>query len=214
MESIQNFLDYLAGTIFGAIGSLLQGWGQALSPYLPDIGAAALVAFAFYVILLIAGGLVAILARNLVRAMMGLVLTLLGVAGLYLLLAAPLLAFMQLLIYVGAVCVLIFFAIMLTRNTPDGEEARWPSPGRLALAVLAALSLLGTIAPLLIWHVQKIPARLPQSLDSAYLGYHLLREDVLPFELISIILLAAMAGAVFLAFRRPGASPGGPGGQL
>ncbi len=63
----------------------------------------------------------AVLARSLVRALSGLIVTLFGVAGMYLLMAAPFIAFMQILIYVGAVTVLIFFAIMLTR-TSEGES--------------------------------------------------------------------------------------------
>jgi threonine/homoserine/homoserine lactone efflux protein len=76
--------------------------------------------------------------------MVGLIATLLGVAGMYMLLNAQFMALMQILIYVGAVCVLIFFAIMLTRADAGGEEAEsapapeppgpWCCPGRPGLA--------------------------------------------------------------------------------
>ncbi len=64
------------------------------------------------------------LARSLVRSLVGLVATLFGVAGLYMLMAAPFIAFMQILIYVGGVSVLIFFAIMLTHAAPTGDESK------------------------------------------------------------------------------------------
>ena len=93
--------------------------------------------FGLYCVVILGGGLVAVLARSLVRAMVGLVLTLFGVAGMYLLVAAPFIALMQLLIYVGAVTILIFFAIMLT-SAPAGREEQkprlvrqgFPGPGR------------------------------------------------------------------------------------
>ncbi|MDR2460036.1 MAG: NADH-quinone oxidoreductase subunit J [Deltaproteobacteria bacterium] len=172
-----------------------------MEPYLPELSWVAYLAFAIYVLIILAGGFMSILCRNLVRAMMGLVLTFLGVAGMYLLLASPFLAFMQLLIYVGAVCVLIFFAIMLTRNVSDGEEAHWPTLGALGYGLLALLAPLGVIGPLIIMHAGKIPVQVPVENPTGELGEGLLSDYVLPFELISIILLVAMAGAVYLAFR-------------
>ncbi|MDR3154783.1 MAG: NADH-quinone oxidoreductase subunit J [Deltaproteobacteria bacterium] len=190
---IQTVLDYVASPI-----RALQEW---LSEYLPGDEWAAYLAFAFYVILILSGGLGAILSRNLIRAMLGLVLTFLGVAGMYLLLASPFLAFMQLLIYVGAICVLIFFAVMLTRNTDGGEESRLPSLGSLFYGLLAFLAPLAVAGPLIVMYAGKVQVETPQTVPSGKLGAGLLSSYVLPFELISIILLVAMAGAVYLAFR-------------
>ena len=75
--------------------------------------ALALIAYGFYLALILVGGLAAVRSRNLVRALLGLILTLFGVAGMYFLMAAPFMALMQILIYVGAVSVLIAFAVML-----------------------------------------------------------------------------------------------------
>ncbi|MDR2422599.1 MAG: NADH-quinone oxidoreductase subunit J [Deltaproteobacteria bacterium] len=122
---------------------------------------AAGLAFTFYVLLILAGGFTAVLSRNLVRATLGLIVTFLGVAGMYLLLASPFLAFMQLLIYVGAVCVLIFFAIMLTKNTSDGDEARWPRPGNAVLGLLAGLAPLAVAGPIIVKGTQAIKTRNP-----------------------------------------------------
>jgi NADH:ubiquinone oxidoreductase subunit 6 (subunit J) len=77
------------------------------------------IAFAFYALIIAGGAVLAVGAKNLVRALVGLVLTLFGVAGMYLLMSAPVVAFMQILIYVGAVSVLIFIAVMLVRTGPD-----------------------------------------------------------------------------------------------
>ena len=89
-------------------------------------------AFGLYLLLIIVGGLAAIMAKSLVRALVGLIMTLFGVAGMYFLMAAPFIALMQILIYVGAVSVLIFFAIMLTRTAHGeaGMENSSPKPGR------------------------------------------------------------------------------------
>jgi NADH-quinone oxidoreductase subunit J len=190
---IDSVLNYITGFI---------NWiGGFISPYLPEAHWAAYLAFALYVLIIIGGGLLAILARNLVRAMLGLVLTFLGVAGMYLLLSSPFLAFMQLLIYVGAVCVLIFFAIMLTQNYSEGEESKLPPASAIFYGLIALLAPLGVIAPFIIIYGSKIENKLPDPTKTEVLGEGLLREYVLPFELISIILLVAMAGAVYLAFR-------------
>jgi len=160
-------------------------------------------AFAFYVLLIVGGGLAAALSRHLVRALIGLVLTFLGVAGLYLLLASPFLAFMQLLIYVGAVCVLIFFAIMLVKNTQTGEEAHSPGLCQIFGSLSAALAPLALFAPLIATRAGEFGITgLPQEAPVADLGHGLLSYYLLPFELISIILLVAMAGGVLLVWDR------------
>jgi NADH-quinone oxidoreductase subunit J len=182
---------------FDALEALIAGW-------LPGQQVAAVAAFAFYVLVMLAGGLMAIGCRNLVRAMLGLVLTFLGVAGMYLLLASPFLAFMQLLIYVGAVCVLIFFAIMLTKNTGEGEESKLPSPATAVYGILAGLLPLLVLGPLVVAGADRLPQVAYGQTDTRLLGEGLITRDVVGFELISIILLVAMAGAVFLAWRKPG----------
>src|SRR3974390_1905054 len=93
------------------------------------------IAFAFYVVIIAAGAVMAVGAKNLVRALVGLILTLFGVAGMYFLMAAPLVALMQLLIYVGAVSVLIFIAVMLVKIGPEGEETKSKSPRQFLLAL-------------------------------------------------------------------------------
>lgn len=169
---------------------MLPEWGHMTLAYL---------AFALYLGLIAAGGLAAVLSRNLVRAMMGLVITFMGVAGMYLLMASPFLAFMQLLIYVGAISVLIFFAIRYVNNTSSGEEMHMPSLGQLGGAALAALAALALFAPVIILNAgKKAVDALPTETPLPELGEGLLSYYVVPFELISVILLVAMAGGVFL----------------
>ena len=186
-----------------ASSSFLQEWGEMIIPGLAhDIMAYA--AYALYVLLILAGGLVAVLARNLVRAMMGLVVTFMGVAGMYLLMASPFMAFMQLLIYIGAICVLIFFAIMLVKNTATGEEMHPPHLGQIFWALTAGFAPLALFGPVILLHAGKlnIPGYTPVETPLAELGEGLLNYYVVPFELISMVLLVAMAGGVLLAWDK------------
>jgi NADH-quinone oxidoreductase subunit J len=159
------------------------------------------IAFAVYVVIIAGGAILAVGAKNLVRALVGLVLTLFGVAGMYLLMSAPVVAFMQILIYVGAVSVLIFIAIMLVRTGPEGDEAG-PRPPRQLL-----YALFGLAAPALILGgtMIKRPVKstfTPAQVSVSQLGQGLLGSYTLAFELISVVLLVAMAGAVLVAFER------------
>jgi len=161
-------------------------------------------AFGFYLLLIIVGGLAAIMAKSLVRALVGLIMTLFGVAGMYFLMAATFIALMQILIYIGAVSVLIFFSIMLTR-VPDGEagmenSSRKPS-GRILLTMVTALMpafILGAIV------IRNCPPalKLKPETSLAELGKFLTGPYSLAFELISVVLFVAMAGAVLLGFER------------
>lgn len=180
----------------------IQEWNEMV---LPAMGQEILgyLAFALYALFLVSGGLVAVLAQNLVRALIGLVVTFLGVAGMYLLLASPFMAFMQLLIYVGAICILIFFSIMLVKNTSTGEETYWPSLSQLALAGTAALGVLALFGPVIFLNAGRFNMTgIPTETPLEALGEGLLSYYVIPFELISIVLLVSMAGGVFLAWDR------------
>ncbi|MDL2272014.1 NADH-quinone oxidoreductase subunit J [Desulfovibrio sp. OttesenSCG-928-I05] len=161
----------------------------------------AYLAFALYFCLIIGGGLMAVFCSNLVRALVGLIATLLGVAGMYLLMQSPFLAFMQILIYVGAVCVIIFFALMMTAGGNENEDGTPIPLGKYARSFLAAIMPLSVLLPVIFLHPVD-SADSPVATPLAELGRGLTEDFVLPFELISIILLIAMAGAVFLAWER------------
>nr|WP_027180461.1 NADH-quinone oxidoreductase subunit J [Maridesulfovibrio bastinii] len=160
-------------------------------------------AFVVYAVFVLGGGCLAVGAHSLVRALVGLICSLLGVAGMYMLLAAPFMAFMQILIYVGAVCVLVFFAVMLTRADAGGEEAGARKPVKAFLSSLAFISPV-FILGLVIVNFQPASKAIPVEVPLAELGQGLLGDYTLAFELISVVLLAAMAGAVLLTFEKRG----------
>jgi NADH-quinone oxidoreductase subunit J len=162
-------------------------------------------AYGLYLVLILAGGWAAVRCRNLVRALLGLIMTLFGVAGMYFLMAAPFMALMQILIYVGAVSVLIFFAIMLTR-APGGEAGAEDSGSRPArrtvMALLSGLLPAAVLAAAILTQTPQEALPLKPELPLGRLGQVLTGPYVLAFELISVVLLAAMAGAVVLGFER------------
>lgn len=159
----------------------------------------AIFAYVLYLAIILAGGAVAVTSPNLVRALVGLVAAMFGVAGMYFLMNAPFVGLMQLLIYVGAISVLIFFAIMLTRPPAGGEE-RTPS-GRLPLAVLGAAMPVALLAAVCLKAFEQT-TDVPAETGIKELGQGLLGTYGLAFELISVVLLVAMAGAVLLGFKR------------
>lgn len=161
----------------------------------------ATIAFVVYVLIILGGGIMAVGSSSLVRALVGLIATMLGVAGMYMLMASPFLALMQLLIYVGAVAVLVFFSIMLTDASAGGEESE-PGPMRQYFWALAGVMSVGGI---LSWLLMKHPAAsglVPTEVSLADLGKGLFEQYFLAFELISVVLLVAMSGAVLLAWER------------
>ncbi len=159
------------------------------------------IAFGLYTLIILGGSVLAVGAKSLVRAMVGLIATLLGVAGMYMLLNSPFMALMQILIYVGAISVLIFFAIMLTRADAGGEEAESAPLRQNLLSLLAVLSVGGILG----WLVLTRPLAttgVPVEVSIEKLGLGLLGPYGLAFELISVVLLVSMAGAVLLAWER------------
>jgi NADH-quinone oxidoreductase subunit J len=163
------------------------------------------VVFGFYAALIVAGALMAVVERGLVRSLVGLIATMFGVAGLYMLMAAPIVAFMQILIYVGGVSILIFFSIMLTKARPTGDEAKKRPFRKKANALLASLVVGIILASVLIKF--PIPSlEIPRQVNGPDLGDGLLGPYLLPFELISVVLFVAMAAAVALAWQQWGKS--------
>ncbi len=159
------------------------------------------IAFVIYALIILGGGIMAVGSSSLVRALVGLVATLIGVAGMYLLLASPFMALMQILIYVGAVAVLVFFAIMLADASASGEESE-PGPVRQYIWALASVMSVGSILAWLILTRPVASSLVPIEVSLVDLGHGLLEQYFLAFELISVVLLVAMSGAVLLAWER------------
>ncbi|EFK10869.1 NADH-ubiquinone/plastoquinone oxidoreductase chain 6 [delta proteobacterium NaphS2] len=160
-------------------------------------------AFLFYCLIIGAGAVMAVMSKSLVRALVGLIAVMIALAGMYLLLAAPFIAFMQILIYVGGVSVLIFFAIMLSKASAEGDETGSVSLGRAVNALLCLLVPAVIFSVVIIYH--PVTTRdAPLDVSPALLGEGMLGPYLLPFELISVVLFAAMAGAVLAAWRKRG----------
>lgn len=151
---------------------------------------------AFWVLAVLTVGAAAgvVLVRNLIHAVLFLVLSFVGIAGLYITLSADFVAVVQVLIYVGAVSVLILFAIMLTPLAGrDNAEGVLRAPAAILSGLVAA-----TIAFVVVDTDWPQATRGPFSETAAAIGEALLDPFVLPFEIASVLLVAAMIGAIVL----------------
>ncbi len=143
------------------------------------------------------GAVIAVGAKNIFHNVLGLALALIGVAGLFLYLNSPFVALMQILIYVGAITIAICFAIML--SAPMHLPAPPRNPLKIQGAVFGAglvFVFLGLLTRKTIW----TPAA--QRVDDwsiTTIGHYLLSQYVVIFELISLLLLVAMLGAIVTA---------------
>ena len=145
----------------------------------------------------LAAALGVVLLPNIFHAALCLVGTLLGVAALYAALQAEFIAVVQILLYVGAVMTLVIFVVMLTHRIGDKTIAQANQQSLSAFLVLLLLvGFMGSI--LLKWHGAKpLPPHPP--MNTLALGKALLGVYVFPFEVVSIVLLAGLIGAVVIA---------------
>ncbi len=142
-------------------------------------------------------------STNLVHAALFLAVTLSGIAGVFLVLSADFLALVQLVVYVGAVAVLFLFGLMLTR-APIGREALDSEHRGLALGVSVSLFVL--LSGLIISAFGDVRVEEVGGPRIADIGLALFRDWVLPFEVLSMLLLAALVGAIVLTRREDGES--------
>jgi NADH-quinone oxidoreductase subunit J/NAD(P)H-quinone oxidoreductase subunit 6 len=141
--------------------------------------------------------------RHVVRAGLWLVVALGALAGLYLVLTAELVAWVQVLIYVGAVVVLLLFAVMLTRApigaSADLDRSRWPG---VLIGGGVGLGLAALLVDAYRWSTVE-----PAGSGSAeVVGAAIFRNWVLPFEVLSVLLLAALVGAIIVSRPDVGAA--------
>jgi NADH-quinone oxidoreductase subunit J len=149
----------------------------------------------------IGSALLVAVSGNLVHCALWLVVTLASLAGLYLLLAAEFVAWVQVLIYLGAVIVLLLFALMLTQ-APTGVVAGLTSANRWLAAVVA----LATTALLIVcfaasFHDASLDIRDGDIGSASAIGATIFGSWALPFEILSLLLLAALVGAIVLSRR-------------
>jgi NADH-quinone oxidoreductase subunit J len=152
--------------------------------------------------LIIGSALMVVITRKLIHAALWLVAALFGVAILYAVLQASFLAVVQVVVYIGAIAILFIFAVMLTRREmlDKGMQTRsnWWLPALLGLLILVGLVFLILGQPTF----GRTAAEMPADVDTLRnLGTALVSPDafVLPFEVASVLLLAALVGAVYIA---------------
>jgi NADH:ubiquinone oxidoreductase subunit 6 (subunit J) len=147
-------------------------------------------------VLAVGAGMLVVTTRHVVRAGLWLVVTLSALAALYLVLAAELIAWVQVLLYVGAVVVLLLFAVMLTRApigaSDDLDRPRWAG---VLVGGSAGLGLATLLASAYRWSL--VPTIRPGT--AAAIGEQIFTSWILPFELVSVLLLAALVGAIVVA---------------
>jgi NADH-quinone oxidoreductase subunit J len=162
------------------------------------------IAFFVLTLFILGGALGVVTTRNLVHATLYMVLSLFGVAGFFVLLSAPFLAAVQVLVYIGAISILIIFGVMLTRSMTHlryVHNAQWVASG-VVTSLLFVLLMVGIILP--VWGVNgaQTPTEVADVVaDTAVMGQLLVSPNgyVLPFEVASLLLTAAMIGAIVIA---------------
>ena len=153
----------------------------------------------------VVGAIIAASAERLVRSVTGLAICFLGLAGLYYFLNSPFVALMEILIYVGAVCVTIVFGIMLAPPRLEKERPSQFSLGGAAAFIAAGLVFIGVIIVGLQTAWVPIGAKMNDG-SVAAIGRALLQDYAMVFELISLVLLVAIVGALAVARTGRGTS--------
>ncbi len=179
------------GAVTGVAGIMLvllgQDWEDAL--------------FWILAAVMLGSGLLVVSMRDIIRCGLAMMVCFGALAGIYVIIGAPLIAAAQVIVYIGAISVLILFAIMLTQTKA--------APSRLVFqtqAVPAAISsiVIAIVIALAVGATEwgEVPERI--RLATAALSQVLFKDFVLAFEIVSVLLLAAVIGGVFLAKREPG----------
>jgi NADH-quinone oxidoreductase subunit J len=159
------------------------------------------IAFGFFTLLTLGGAYGVVMNKNLVRGAIWLIVSFFGVAGMFVLLSAPFLAAVQVLVYIGAIGILFTFAVMLTRSMTNITERfnnQWWLSG-VVCVMMFLLLMVGVIVP--VWGSQDPNTVSSLTANTTDLGIALVSGNgyVLPFEVASLLLTAAMIGAIAIA---------------
>jgi NADH-quinone oxidoreductase subunit J len=157
------------------------------------------VAFWIIAITMVVAAIGVVTMKNIVHAALALVVVLAGVAAQYILLQAEFLGIVQVLIYIGAVLVLFLFGIMLTR-APMRRTAEYDNDQK-GLAGLVALLIFGVLAYLFADEFGGDKLHIVQPTETSAIADSIFRTYVVAFEVVSMLLLAALIGAIVLARR-------------
>jgi NADH-quinone oxidoreductase subunit J len=156
--------------------------------------------FAIIAVLTIAAAVAAVSLRKLVHCALVLVVALAGLAAAYLQLDAQFVGFAQILVYVGAVAILIVFAILLTRGGDTPQQPTFSSSWLAGAAVAVAVFVVLTWTIVESGAIQRGLPALPEA-TVRQIGCALMTEYVLPLEVVGLLLTAALIGAVIIAMR-------------
>jgi NADH-quinone oxidoreductase subunit J len=179
------------GAVLGIAALMLvvlgQDWGDAL--------------LWIFAAVMLGSGLLVVTMKDIIRCGLAMIVCFGALAGIYVLMGAPLIGAAQVIVYIGAISVLILFAIMLTQ-TKDAparlvfhSQAGFAALASIIIAVVIALAVVATD-----WG--GVTERIRLATDD--MARVLFTDFVLPFEIVSVLLLAAVIGGVFLAKREPG----------
>lgn len=153
--------------------------------------------FYAFAALAVSSAAIMVFSKNVVYSAVGLLFTFAGVAGIYVLLAADFLAIVQILVYVGGILMLILFGIMLSQRITNVEFRTG------ALQLFPAVLVVGGVLAILIRMIYKTPWKTVQNIDfnpsTEAIGFLLMTVYLIPFEIVSVLLLAALIGAAFIA---------------
>src|SRR6476469_2652378 len=181
----------IVGAVLGVAGLMIvflhQDWADAL--------------FWILAAVMIGAGLLVVTMRDIIRCGLAMIVCFGARAGIYVLVGAPLIGATQVIVYIGAISVLILFAIMLTQTKDAPARLVFQTqagPAAIAAIVIAVLIALAVTAT--DWGAVSERVRL----STAAMSKALFADFVFPFEIVSVLLLAAVIGAVFLAKREPG----------
>ncbi|MBH42910.1 MAG: NADH:ubiquinone oxidoreductase subunit J [Chloroflexi bacterium] len=153
-----------------------------------------LVVFLIISVVCVAGGLGVVFSRNVIHATFLLLVSLMGVAGIFLLLLAEFLALVQVLIYGGAITIVVLFVIMLTKSD-EFESLVDNSQKPLAFLISIGLFVVMTVAAIAADNGNTVRA----SLKFSDLGHSLFTDWAIPFEVASLVLLVALIGAIVIS---------------
>ena len=138
-------------------------------------------------------------SRNIVYSTFALLGAFMGVVGIYVLLAADFVAMVQLLVYVGGILVLTIFAVMLTQGIADVTVSNREVGGLISIVIVGILAAVMAYAVFRTPWEQAAPAAMASTPTTYGIGNAFLGEYVLPFEVASLVLLAALVGAIVIS---------------
>ena len=156
------------------------------------------VLFVVFAVVMVGSALLVVTLRDIIRAGLAMIASFAALAGLYVLLGSPILAATQVLVYIGAISILVLFAIMLTQTKAGPArlvfQTQWWAAAVAALAIVVVV-----VAVVASTDWGEVAVRMESTTDAV--ARLLFDEYTLPFEAVSVLLLAAVVGGIFLAKR-------------